>query len=167
MSALGGAVVCGMLPKMGMQASNRGSRRKYLIRNKAEVFAFQPERRKFIRFGSPMSRVALVVDDDPAVLELLAEMLGDLGCEVITQQDATEALVTLEQDQRIEILLTDINMPGIAGYELADRAKRLRPGVKPILVSGRETDGYGYPLLRKPFLQNDLVRVIRETTGLG
>ena len=113
-----------------------------------------------------MSRVALVVDDDPAVLELLAEMLEELGCEVLTQQNAAEALTVLRKDRRIEILLTDINMPGIAGFELAEQAKRLRPGVKPILVSGRETDGYGYPLLRKPFLQNDLVRVLRETTGL-
>ena len=112
-----------------------------------------------------MSRVALVVDDDPAVLELLAEMLEELGCEVITQQDAAEALTVLRKDRRIEILLTDINMPGIVGYELAEQAKRLRPGVKRILVSGRETDGYGYPLLRKPFLQNDLVRVMRETIG--
>jgi len=113
-----------------------------------------------------MNRVALVVDDDPAVLELLAEMLEELGCEVLTQQNAAEALTVLRNDRRIEILLTDINMPGIAGFELAEQAKRLRPGVKPILVSGRETDGYGYPLLRKPFLQNDLVRVLRETTGL-
>jgi len=113
-----------------------------------------------------MARVALVVDDDPAVLELLAEMLGELGCEVITRQNATEALDALEQDQRIELLLTDINMPGIAGYELANRAKQLRPGVKPILVSGRETDGYGFPLLRKPFIQHDLVRLMKETTGL-
>jgi CheY-like chemotaxis protein len=113
-----------------------------------------------------MARVALVVDDDPAVLELIAEMLGELGCEVITRQDAAEALVALEQDQRIEILLTDINMPGIAGYELAERATRLRPGVKPILVSGRETYSYGLPLLRKPFMQHDLARLMKETTGL-
>jgi len=130
------------------------------------VVAFELERRKLICLGSLMNRVALVVDDDPAVLELLAEMLEELGCEVLTQQNAAEALTVLRNDRRIEILLTDINMPGIAGFELAEQAKRLRPGVKPILVSGRETDGYGYPLLRKPFLQNDLVRVLRETTGL-
>jgi hypothetical protein len=57
-------------------------------------------------------------------------------------------------------------MPGIAGNELAEQAMRLRPGVKPILVSGRETDGYGYPLLRKPFSQNDLVHVMIETASL-
>ena len=75
-----------------------------------------------------MNRVALVVDDDPAVLELLAEMLEELGCEVLTQQNAAEALTVLRKDRRIEILLTDINMPGIAGFELAEQAKRLRPG---------------------------------------
>jgi len=62
-------------------------------------------------------------------------------------------------------LLTDINMPGIAGYELANRAKRLRPRVKPILVSGREMDSRGFPLLRKPFSQDDLARLMEETTG--
>jgi CheY-like chemotaxis protein len=112
-----------------------------------------------------MSRVALVVDDDPAVLELIAGMLGELGCEVITRQDAAAALAALEQDQRIEILLTDINMPGIAGYELANRAKRLRPRVKPILVSGREMDSRGFPLLREPFNQDDLARLMEETRG--
>jgi CheY-like chemotaxis protein len=55
-------------------------------------------------------------------------MLEELGCEVITQQDAAEALTVLGEDQRIEILLTDINMPGIAGYELAEQAKRLTGG---------------------------------------
>jgi CheY-like chemotaxis protein len=112
-----------------------------------------------------MSRVALVVDDDQEVLELLAEMLEELGCEVIMQQDAAEALNVLREDRRIELLLTDINMPGIAGYDLAEQAKRLRPGVKPVLVSGRETAGYGYPLLRKPLTQSDLARLIKKTTG--
>ena len=74
-----------------------------------------------------MSRVVLVVGDDPAVLELVAEMLTELGCEVITQQESMAALGALAQDQRIELLLTDINMPGIAGHELAKQAKRLRP----------------------------------------
>ena len=107
--------------------------------------------------------VALVVDDDPAVLELVAEMLAELGCEVITQQDGGAALAALAQDQRIELLLTDIDMPGIAGHELVKQAKRLRPGVKPILISGHDTDGRGFPLLRKPFLQTELARLIRET----
>jgi two-component system, cell cycle response regulator CpdR len=113
-----------------------------------------------------MRRVALIVDDDPLVLKIIADMLAELGCEVITRQDATEALATFEQDQRIEILVTDINMPGITGYELAQRAKRLRPRVTPILTSGREMDSHGLPFLRKPFMQDDLARLMKETTGL-
>jgi two-component system, cell cycle response regulator CpdR len=74
-------------------------------------------------------------------------------------------LAVLAQDQRIGLLLTDINMPGIAGHELAKQAKRLRPGVKPILISGRETHEHGFPLLRKPLLQAELRRLIRETVG--
>jgi two-component system, cell cycle response regulator CpdR len=90
-------------------------------------------------------RVALVVDDDPAVLELLAEMLAELGCEVITQQDSAAALAALGRDQRIELLLTDINMPGIAGHELAKQAKQVRPGVKPILYQAVRRMGTAFP----------------------
>jgi CheY-like chemotaxis protein len=113
-----------------------------------------------------MKRVALIVDDDPLVLKIIADMLAELGCEVIMRQDATEALATFEQDQRIEILLTDINMPGIAGHDLAKRAKQLRPRVTPILTSGREMDSHGFPFLRKPFMQDDLARLMKDTTGL-
>jgi len=113
-----------------------------------------------------MNRVALIVDHDPLVLQIIADMLAALGCEVIMHQDATEALATFEKDQRIEILVADINMPRMAGHELAKRAKRLRPRVTPILTSGREMDGHGFPFLRKPFLQDDLARLM-ATTGLS
>lgn len=87
-----------------------------------------------------MSRVALVVDDDPAVLDLLAEMLKDFGCEVITALNGTDALTGLVNDQRKDL--------------------------KVILVSGRESDSHGLPLIRKAFLQDELERVMRRTTGL-
>ena len=132
-----------------MSATRTAKGNNRVIRNKTKILAFRLERPETYLSWFLMSRVALVVDDDQEVLELLAEMLEELGCEVIMQQDAAEALTALEKDQRIEILLTDINMPGIAGYDLAEQAKRLRPGVKPVLVSGVETDGYGYPQIGK------------------
>jgi two-component system cell cycle response regulator CpdR len=113
-----------------------------------------------------LSRVALVVDDDPAVLDLLAEMLKDLGWEVITALNGTDALTALANDRRIDILISDVNMPGVVGYELAEKAKRVRKDLKVILLSGRESDSHCLPMIRKPFLQDELERVMRRTTGL-
>ena len=112
-----------------------------------------------------MGRVALLVDDDPPVLEVIADMLEDLGCEVVRTPNGADALTALARDQRIEILIADINMPGIAGHELAQKAKRVHDGLAVILISGREADSHGFPMIRKPFLQDDLRRVMKETTG--
>ena len=63
------------------------------------------------------------------------------------------------------MLITDINMPGMGGYELADRAKLVRNDLQVILLSGHEISGRGLPLIRKPFLEADLKRVTIQTTG--
>ena len=60
-----------------------------------------------------MSHTVLVVDDDPAVLDVIIGMLEDLGCEVVSAQSGPDALDRLEQYKEISILITDINMPGI------------------------------------------------------
>ena len=77
-----------------------------------------------------------------------------------------DALATLAKDWRIELLITDINMPGFTGYELAEKAKRVRRRLKVILLSGRESDSHGFPLIRKPFSKDDLARVMEQTTSL-
>jgi two-component system cell cycle response regulator CpdR len=74
-----------------------------------------------------MSRLVLVVDDEPLILELTASMLEDLGCEVVTADCGADALAKLKADKRIEILITDIQIPGLDGYELAEKAKPERP----------------------------------------
>ena len=58
-----------------------------------------------------MSRVVLVVDDEAMVLDVTASMLEDLGCEVVTARGGNDALRRLSMDGRIEVLITDINMP--------------------------------------------------------
>jgi CheY-like chemotaxis protein len=57
-------------------------------------------------------------------------------------------------------------MPEMNGYELVDRAKSERGDLKIILLSGIEADAHGYPLVRKPFLQRDLVHTMQHATGL-
>jgi len=113
-----------------------------------------------------LGRVFLVVDDEPAVREVAALMLEDLGCEVVTAANGSEALHRLAIDARIEAMITDINMPGMDGYDLADRATQLHKELKVIVLSGRECDGRGYALIRKPFLQKDLMHAMKRTTGL-
>lgn len=85
---------------------------------------------------------------------------------VVTAPGANEALEKLSTDRRIEILITDINMPGMDGYELARAAVRMRERLKVIVLSGREAEGCEFPLIRKLFLQQDLVETMRRTTGL-
>ena len=100
-----------------------------------------------------MARVILLVDDEPLVLTLAALMLEDLGCEVVTAASAADALKLLSTNPRIEILITDVNMPGTDGYELAKRAQRMREQLKVIVLSGREHDGRGFPARAKAFLR--------------
>jgi CheY-like chemotaxis protein len=113
-----------------------------------------------------MSRLVLVVDDEPLILALTASMLEDLGCEVVTASCGADALAKLRADTRIEILITDIQMPGLDGYELAVKARCQRPELQIIVCSGRADAAHGLPLLRKPFTKDGLVRVMAHTTGL-
>jgi two-component system, cell cycle response regulator CpdR len=112
-----------------------------------------------------MGRRVLVVDDDTNVLEVTAEMLNDLGCEAVTALSGEEALEHLERDQGIEILITDINMPEMDGYELAERARAIRKDLKVIMLSGRESTRNGLPFIRKPFFEQDLLATMSSTTG--
>lgn len=113
---------------------------------------------------SDVPRTVLLVDDDPDVRETLAAMLEDLGCDVVTAETGLEALEQISGNQRIEILVTDINMPGMDGRELAQRAKKLRADLHVMLLSGREP-GDGFPVIRKPFSEDDLADAMRRATG--
>ena len=108
----------------------------------------------------------LVADDDPLVLDVTASMLEDLGCEVVTAHGGNDALRKLSTDSRIEILITDINMPGMDGHELAEKAARMREGLKVIVLSGRPHNGRGFPLIQKPFSESDLKRTMAQHAGL-
>jgi CheY-like chemotaxis protein len=113
-----------------------------------------------------MPHSVLVVDDDPTVLVVLEDMLEDLGCEVISAANGPDALDQLRRNESISILITDINMPGMDGHELAHRATAIRPELKVLQLSGREPRHGGFPMIRKPFTEEDLANTMRRTTGL-
>ena len=112
-----------------------------------------------------MSRVVLVVDDVPSVSEVLALMLDDFGCDVLTASSGKEALSMLAQ-QHVDVLIADIDMPGMKGTDLAQRATERWPNLRVLLVSGGATDGRGFTVLQKPFDQAKLKRAMEVTTGL-
>ena len=91
---------------------------------------------------SPLRRahqgeVVLAVEDEPDVLSAVAENLVDLGYEVLTARDAAEALVLLRTAPRLDLLFSDIVMPGgMNGVQLAREASKLRPGIRILLTSG-------------------------------
>jgi two-component system cell cycle response regulator CpdR len=100
------------------------------------------------------------VDDDAMVLDVIS------GCEVVTAHGGVEALDQLRQNRRISILVTDINMPGMDGHELAERAKVISPELRILQLSGRERRQGGYPMIRKPFSEEDLAITMQRTTGV-
>ena len=113
-----------------------------------------------------MSHTVLIVDDEPAVLDAIASMLEDLGCTVINAASGPAALDQLRQNEQITILITDINMPGMDGHELAELARRVRPQLKVLQLSGREPRRDGLPMIRKPFSFEELASVMERTVGL-
>ncbi|MDB5408613.1 MAG: histidine kinase/response regulator [Rhodospirillales bacterium] len=78
----------------------------------------------------------LTVDDDDDVRMLVADILGDAGFRVLTAASGEAALGLLQGDEAIDVLFTDVVMPGLSGMELARRAKRLRPTLRILVASG-------------------------------
>lgn len=111
----------------------------------------------------------LLVEDDEAVAELAGEMLRDLGHRVRHAPHAHEALQTLDGPAKVQLLLTDLIMPGGKnGVELAHEAVALRPGLPVILSSGYSGDTLNtaqatpWPLLRKPYTRDALAACIQR-----
>ena len=112
----------------------------------------------------------LVVEDTPLVRNAVTRMLGDLGYRVIVTPDAEQALNVIESDASIDLLFTDIRLPGaLDGDELGVVARRLRPGLRVLCTSGysqvRAEDlgdcGYRFGFIAKPYSKADLARQMR------
>jgi CheY-like chemotaxis protein len=112
----------------------------------------------------------LVVEDTPLVRNAVTRMLGDLGYRVIVTADAEQALNVIESDASIDLLFTDIRLPGaLDGDELGVVARRFRPCLRVLCTSGysqvRAEDlgdcGYRFGFIAKPYSKADLARQMR------
>jgi hypothetical protein len=118
----------------------------------------------------------LLAEDEPAVRELTRRILTSAGYLVVAAADGAQALTLLDQHVgKIDLLLTDLVMPGLSGKQLAERVRERRPSVRVLYMSGyvdRDVAGQGplddgWTLLPKPFTRDDLLRAVRESLSTG
>jgi putative two-component system response regulator len=109
----------------------------------------------------------LAIDDEPVIRELIAEILVDAGHAVVTAADAVEGLKHLD-DGTLDLVVSDIVMPGLSGFELLDEARQRRPNLPVVLITAAGTHamlsdalaGGAAGLVMKPFSHAELQRAV-------
>jgi CheY-like chemotaxis protein len=110
----------------------------------------------------------LVVDDDPDVRDYAVSVLQQVGYTVIEASDGETALLLLGRRDDVDLLFTDVVMPGLNGFEVARRARNEAPGLKVLFASGYATDlTPAGKLLKKPYRPNQLAREVAELLRSG
>jgi len=122
------------------------------------------------------SETILVVEDDDGVRAAVVDMLGDLGYRVLKAESAEEALALLHRGQPVQLLFTDVVMPGaISTREFTRRAQEMQPGLKVLYTSGYTQNAIVHNgkldddafLLSKPYRKDELARKLRSVFDLG
>jgi PAS domain S-box-containing protein len=120
------------------------------------------------------SETVLAVEDDALVRAYVVAQLRSLGYQVLTAANGAEALIIIESDVRIDVLFTDVIMPGaMNGRQLAEESRKLRPDLKILFTSGYTENAIvhhgrldpGVLLLAKPYRKADLARMMRQAIG--
>jgi two-component system, cell cycle sensor histidine kinase and response regulator CckA len=131
-----------------------------------------PARRESVPGRAIAGETILVVEDDAGVRHTITRVLEDAGYRVVQAAGAAEAIeVVAHTPEKIDLLLTDIVMPGQNGRELAEQVQELRPGT-PVLFTSGYTDGEierrgllrpGAAFIQKPLTPGALTRAVRKT----
>ncbi|WP_160000715.1 PAS domain-containing sensor histidine kinase [Roseomonas sp. 18066] len=150
--------------------------RLYLPRHRGAAVAAEPLPALSAAPRAGLGETVLVVDDEPTVRMLVAEVLQELGYAAIEAVDGATGLEVLRSAARIDLLVTDVGLPGgMNGRQMADAARVGRPGLKVLFITGfAETavvgDGHlapGMHVMTKPFAMEALARRIRALIGGG
>jgi PAS domain S-box-containing protein len=112
----------------------------------------------------------MVVEDDPSVRMIVTEVLGELGYGAIEAADADTAIPILQSNQRLDLLVTDVGLPGLNGRQLAEIARQSRPDLKVLFITGYAQNaavraGFlneGMDMMTKPFAVDALATKLRE-----
>jgi CheY-like chemotaxis protein len=115
----------------------------------------------------PISGRVLIVEDDYATQQALSALLKQMGHEPLVADRGDDALRILASQAAIDVIISDVVMPGMTGIEFASRVRKLRPGVPVVLVTG-DSDAVdavlasGAVALLKPYSPDRLRRVLGE-----
>jgi CheY-like chemotaxis protein len=112
----------------------------------------------------------LVIEDEPVVRGLVVEVLADLGYRAIEAIDGPQGLEIVQSPQRIDLLITDVGLPGLNGRQVADAARALRPDLKVLFMTGYAENtalaagslGARMTIITKPFTMEALATRVRE-----
>jgi len=113
--------------------------------------------------AGPGQATVLVVDDEPAIRMLIVDVLEELGYSLLEAGDAAAGLAVLRSDQKIDLLISDVGLPGgMNGRQMADAGRELRPDLKVLFITGYAEAaimgggqfGQGMQVLAKPFAMN-------------
>ena len=112
------------------------------------------------------SEAILVVEDDELVRDLVVEVIAELGYRVLHALDGREALEIIRSDERIDLIFSDVALPGrITGIELVRAARQIRSDIKVLLTSGDRThaaEAKEFHLIVKPYRRVELALRLRE-----
>jgi PAS domain S-box-containing protein len=143
----------------------------YLPRHHAEVVEEEDEAASGVLSRAEAGKTVLLVEDEPTVRMLLLDILEDLGCRGIEAADSPAGLDILRSDVPIDLLITDVGLPGgMNGRQLADAGRVSRPELKVLFITGyAETAALGQgqlapgmAVLTKPFAVDTIVTRIRS-----
>jgi CheY-like chemotaxis protein len=128
-----------------------------------------PQAREKVEVHDGSGEVILLVEDEPDLVTLAARLLADLGYRVICAANGADALEIARRESRIDLLLTDIVMPGgMSGRRLAQQLRVARPGIPVVYVSGYadddvdSTDAIDGAIVAKPYDRSTLAAAVSD-----
>ncbi|MBI5068093.1 MAG: DUF3365 domain-containing protein [Deltaproteobacteria bacterium] len=129
----------------------------------------RPEGQPGIEAAPRGSEAVLVVEDDAGVRHLAVAALSGLGYRVREADSPAAALALSDEEARVDLLLSDVVMPGMSGPELWQRLRSRAPGAAVLFMSGYPGQGSlgDAPLLQKPFAPGELARAVRQAIDAG
>ena len=141
----------------------------FLPRFVGEVIADEPLNPALLPFANAGETV-LIVEDDPAVRVLVSAVLSELGYAFVEAGDADSAMPIIESSQRIDLLISDVGLPGMNGRQLAEIGRQVRPDLKVLFITGYAEHaavrgGFldpGMQMITKPFTFDLLTATVRE-----